>query len=172
MKHFFDTELWKWIRLLIEVALIGAIILAFPFVIRSFAGAEVIPEQVWVLCEPTGTVNIRSSPGGPVFAGATCGAEMWTDNKQRSGFLHVMELAAEEDEGWISGRYIVYDEPREINGPMAVTGNGRVACRTWIGGKIKGWIQPGDGVYVFWMSSECAVTDCGYIRSEFLEVIR
>lgn len=172
MKRFFDSELWKWIRLLFEIALIAVILIVFAIVIRSFAKSEPITEQVWVLCEPTGTVNIRSSPGGPVFAGATCGAEMWTDNKQRSGFLHVTELAAEEDEGWISCRYIVYDEPEAVNGPMAVAGEGRVAARKWIGGKIIRWLQPGDSVYVFWMSSEWAVTDCGYIRSEFLEVIR
>lgn len=172
MKHFFDSELWKWLRALIELALIGVIILAFTFAIRSFASAEPITEQVWVLCEPTGTVNIRRSPGGQVFAGATCGAEMWTDNKQRSGFLHVTELAAEEDTGWISCRYIVYDQPVEVNGSMAVTANGRVAARSWIGGRIIRWLQPGDGVFVFWKSEEWSVTDRGYIRSEYLEVIR
>lgn len=172
MKRFFDTELWKWIRLVLEVALIAVILIVFAFVIKSFAKADPITEQVWVICEPAGTVNIRRKPGGEVFGGATCGNELWTDNRQKNGYLHVIDLAAEEDEGWISTRYIVYDEPAAINGPMVITGNGRVAVRKWIGGKIIRWLQPGDGVHVYWMSEEWAVTDRGYIRSEFLEVIR
>ena len=170
MKRFFDSELWKWITCLIEIALLaGAILLAYFSVTQTLAGAEPITEQVWVLCEPTGTVNIRSRPGGPVFAGATCGAEMWTDNKQRSGFLHVLDLAAEQDTGWISCRYIVYDRPEEINRQMVITGEGRIAARKWIGGEIVRWMKPGDTVTVYWWSAEWSVTDHGYIMSVFLE---
>jgi hypothetical protein len=169
MKGFFDTELWKWLKTLLEIALIAAVLIVIISAVRGFAIADTITEEVWVLCEPTGTVNIRSKPGGRIFGGTTCGSKLWTDNKQRDGFIHVLELAAEEETGWISARYIVYDEPHEVNEEMIVACEGRVACRKWIGGKIIHWLHEGDEVLVFWMSDSWAVTENGYIRSEFLE---
>lgn len=168
MRKFFDTELWKWIRLLLQILAMAAVLILIAMTINSLARADVITEEVWVLCEPDGLVNIRSRAGGPVVADARCGDVMWTDNKSRSGFLHVTELNAEVDEGWISTRYIVYDQPEEVNAQWTVTGDGRVACRKWIGGKIKGWAQPGDTVTVYWASDEWAVTSAGYIRRAYL----
>ena len=126
--------------------------------------------QCWVLCKPDAgsVVNIRRKPGGEVFGGATCGADMLTDEKIRSGYLHVYDLAAEESEGWISARYIVFDEPEEVQQLMTIRAEGRVACRKWIGGKVTGWAYDGDSVFVYVISYEWAVTDRGYIRSEFL----
>lgn len=134
----------------------------------SEAEADTITEEVWVLCKPGGTVNLRATPGGRVFGGCQSGAKMWTDNKNRNGFLHVLELAAEEDSGWISSRYIVYDEPREIMDGMMICSEGRVACREWIGGKVIRWVQDGELVTVYWISDEWAVTEYGYIRSVYL----
>lgn len=172
MKKFFDSELWKWIVCFLEILLLAMVILfAICGVKDIFAHADTITEEVWVLCEPKGTVNIRSSPGGMVFGGTTCGAKMWTDNKQKAGFLHVLDLAAEQETGWISGRYIVYDEPHEVNAVMVIDSDGRVACRKWIGGKVKGWLYDGDPVTVYWMSNTWAVTDKGYIMSEFLRTV-
>lgn len=167
-RGFFDTEAWKWIVTLIEIALFGAVIVLAVLGFQAVAHADTLTEEVWVLCEPTGTVNIRSKPGGAVFGGTSCGAKLWTDNRQKNGFLHVLDLAAEEDTGWISTRYIVYDEPVEVNCQMVIRSDGRVACRKWIGGKIIRWAHDGDTVTVYAMSLEWAVTDRGYIRSEFL----
>ena len=154
----------------IAVILLAAVVIALYanlFMIAR-ANADVITEEVWVLCEPGGLVNIRNRAGGRVVADARCGDVLWTDNKSRNGFIHVMELQAEVDEGWISSRYIVYDEPREVNAEMVICSTGRVACRKWIGGKIKGWVQDAEIVKVYWMSDEWAVTDRGYIMSAYL----
>ena len=173
MKNFLNSELWKWIRLMLQVLAIAAGLILIGLAINSVARADVITEEVWVLCEPDGLVNIRSRAGGRVVADARCGDVMWTENKVRDGFLHVTELNAEVDEGWISGRYIVYDQPHEVNEQRTVTGDGRMACRKWIGGKIKGWVQDAEIVTVYWMSEEWAVTEKGYIRSAFLgELLR
>ena len=134
----------------------------------SEAEADTITEEVWVICKPEGTVNLRAAPGGRVFGGYQSGAKMWTDNKSRIGFLHVLELAAEEDSGWISSRYMVFDEPREVMDAMVVCSQGHVACREWIGGKVVRWVQNGELVTVYWISDEWAVTEFGYIRSVFL----
>lgn len=170
-KSFFDSELWKWITCLFEIALLALVILLTVLGFQAVAHADTITEEVWVLCEPNGTVNIRSKPGGAVFGGTSCGAKLWTDNRQRDGFLHVLELNAEEETGWISARYIVYDEPRQVDAVMVIASDGRVACRKWIGGKIIKWLKNGDLVTVHWMSSSWAVTDYGYIRSEYLEAV-
>ena len=134
----------------------------------SEAEADTITEEVWVLCKPDGTVNLRATPGGRVFGGCQSGAKMWTDNRTKNGFLRVLELAAEEESGWISSRYIVYDEPREIMDGMMVCSDGRVACREWIGGKVIRWVQDGELVTVYWISDEWAVTEYGYIRAVYL----
>ena len=171
MKRFLDTELGKWLKTLLEIALIAAVLIGIVSAVRGIAKADTITEEVWVLCEPNGTVNIRSKPGGAVFGGTSCGAKLWTDNRQRDGFLHVLELNAEEETGWISQRYIVYDEPHPVDAVMVITSDGRVACRKWIGGKIIRWIHDGGTVTVYWMSESWAVTEYGYIRSEYLEAV-
>ena len=99
MKNFLNSELWKWIRLMLQVLAIAAGLILIGMAINSVARADVITEEVWVLCEPDGLVNIRSRAGGRVVADARCGDVMWTDNKSRNGFLHVTELNAEVDEG-------------------------------------------------------------------------
>ena len=54
---------------------------------------------------------------------------------------------------------------------MTVWSQGRVACRKWIGGPVRGWVYDGDTVLVYWKSKEWSVTDHGYIKSEYLEEI-
>lgn len=170
MKNFFNSELWKWIKVLIEIAIIAAVLLGFYSAFMSIAKADTITEEVWILCEPKGTVNIRSTPGGRIFGGATCGDKMWTDNRQKNGFIHVLDLAAEEENGWVSARYVIFDEPEEVNIEMTVDSDGRVACRKFINGNIKGWVYDGDKVFVYWTSDEWSITNKGYIKSEFLEM--
>ena len=168
MKRFLDTELGKWLKTLLEIALIAAVLIGIVSAVRGIAKADTITEEVWVLCKPEGTVNLRATPGGRVFGGCQSGAKMWTDNRTKNGFLHVLELAAEEDSGWISSRYIVFDEPREVMDGMMICSEGRVACREWIGGKVIRWVQDGELVTVYWISDEWAVTEFGYIRSVYL----
>lgn len=143
------------------------------WMVTSLAGAEPITEQVWVLCDPDSYVTLREGPGKrkAEFGGVMCGAELWTDNRTKNGFLHVLEIPAEESEGWISSRYVIYDRPAEVNRAMQIRGDGRVALRKWVGGPAKGWILPGETLTVWWMSPSWAVTSRGYIRSEFLEAI-
>lgn len=154
--------------LIIEGCWIGNLICIFA----SEAEAEEMEgRQCWVLCMPDGIVNVRSKPkkNAEAFGGAMCGADMLTDGKMRNGFLHVYDIPAEENEGWISARYIVYDEPEAVNAEMIVRAEGRVACRKWIAGKITGWVRNGDAVTVYFLSEEWAVTSRGYIMTEFLE---
>ena len=159
-----------WALVIFEGMLVFAILGVMLFFMIETGMAETITEQVWVLCEPESYVTLRSGPGKSraSFGGAPCGAEFWTDGKTKNGYLHVMEIPAEETEGWIISRNIVYDRPHEVNGVMEIRAEGRVACRKWIEGKIIGWAHDGDQLTVYWMSASWAVTNRGYIRSEFL----
>ena len=147
-----------WALVIFEGMLVFAILGVMLFFMIETGMAETITEQVWVLCNPESYVTLRSGPGKSraSFGGAPC------------GYLHVMEIPAEETEGWIISRNIVYDRPHEVNGVMEIRAEGRVACRKWIEGKIIGWAHDGDQLTVYWMSASWAVTNRGYIRSEFL----
>ena len=150
----------------------AAIVLILVTILLVLAArADGIQEEVWVLCEPNGVVNLRTKPKGQIFGGVQCGDSMWTDGKQERGFLHVLELHAEVDTGWISSRYIVYDRPRTVMCGLTIHADGRVACRQWIGGKIVRWVHEGDVIMVYYMSDEWACTEYGYIHSEFFEEI-
>ena len=164
------TRIYKW---LVLGMIFGAIALLAVLIIRD-AAAEPITEQVWVLCDPESYVTLRSGPGKSKeeFGGALCGAELWTDNKTQNGYLHVVDLPAEQSEGWIISRHIVYDRPIEVNAVMQISSDGRVACRKWVGGKVKDWVNNGDRLTVYWMSPTWAVTSRGYIKSEFLMEVK
>lgn len=157
-------------RRLISVILVVLLVITIIMVLRDSGLAEPILEECWVLCDPESYVTLREGPGKgkPEFGGMMCGGSMWTDGKQKNGFLHVTELPAEMDTGWISNRYIVYDRPEEVNRKHVIRAEGRVACRKWVGGKITGWIHDGDELTVWWMSPSWAVTSRGYVKSEFI----
>lgn len=170
VRRFFDTELWSWIRTVLELILIGVIILGI-IVFLQYAGiAEEDGEEVWVLCQPDSYVTLRAGPSknSRDFGGAQCGSRMLTNGKMSGSFLKVFDLSAEETSGWISTRYIVYDEPEEVNMEMEVDSDGRVACRKNINGKIIGWVNDGDIVFAYWSADEWTVTNKGYIQSRFL----
>ena len=170
------------IRVRIFVLIIAAVVAFILFegfgtvrmmrLFMSEAEAEGIQEECWILCRPGSYVSLREKPGkrAAEFGGALCGAKMWTDGTTRNGYLRVTEIAAEQDHGWVSARYVVYSEPREINCPLRIRSEGRVAVRKWIGGKIVKWMRDGDEILVYAMSDEWAVTEKGYIMTAFLEV--
>ena len=131
-------------------------------------------ETVWVLCKPnSGGVNFRIKPkkSSQEVGGAFCGDELTTDDKEKNGYLHIVNLAAEDPEAWISLRYIVYSPPIEIEMEMQVKSNGKVNVRKWVDGPHLRYVHNGDVIYVYWMSTEWAVTNRGYIKSEFLDYI-
>ena len=126
----------------------------------------------WVLCRPeTGGVLVRDKPQkkSAEVALVDCGRCLETDQREKNGYVHVFGLAAEEDSGWISARYVLWSEPKQINKKMLVRADGRVACRKWIGGPVTDWAEEWDEVYVYWMNCEWAVTERGYIQSQYLD---
>jgi hypothetical protein len=164
----------RWMGIAADVLLAVAAVIVIALYVNlamiARANADGAEGRAWVMCRQVGYVNIRTKPKktAEAFGGAEAGTLLMTDGRSRGGFLHVVDLAAEESDGWISEKYVVWDEPEEINRRMVIRAQGRVACRKWIGGKIIKWLQEGDEVTVYWRSREWSVTDKGYIMTAFL----
>lgn len=156
-----------------KAILLVALLLAFAAVTFAFAldYSEEHPVTIdcWVLCQPDSYVNVRESArrNSAVIGRAYTGDRFETDGKCRDGFLHVY-CSLEQDEGWIAIGYIVTDEPRPVNELWIVESNGRVACRKTIDGARRCWVVNGSTLTVYWMSDSWAVTDKGFIKSEFI----
>ena len=165
----------KWFIVALEAFLVAALVWHVVYVFNEYGfayGDEVEGQQVWVLCEPNGCVNLREKPKGAIFGGVCCGDDLLTDGKTKNGWLHVFDLAAEIDSGWISARYIVYDEPETVMRKMQIQAEGRVAARNWVDGKVIHWLHDGEKVEVYYSSYEWSVTDMGYIKTEFLTEVQ
>ena len=87
------------------------IILVAAIIILSLGQAE----DYYILCRPGGNVNVRVRPDktSPVVGWVEFGRCVHTDGKERNGFMHVTDLAAETTEGWVYAGYLVYDLPRD-----------------------------------------------------------
>lgn len=170
MKKFFESEVWSWIRTVIEIILIICGIVAASILFAEAANAETT--ECWVLCSPESYVCIHGKPSrnDDAFGGASCGTRLETDGKQRNGFLHVVNVPAEETTGWISAGYIVYSEPKAVNRTATVISDGRLAARKCVGGKIVKWLKPGQEITVIFRSDDWCYTSAGYVRTEFLRL--
>ena len=157
-----------FVALVIEACWVGNVIAIF---IIDAEAEDMEGTECWAFCKPDGIVNIRSQPrkNSAEVAWVTCGMKMMTNGKTRNGYIYIFDMAAETTAGWISERYIVYEEPKAVETEMVIRAEGRVACRKWMGGKVGKWYRDGDRVIVHWLADGWAVTDRGYIRYEYLE---
>ena len=165
--------------LFVALAVAFAVIAAVAFdavgtllqLMASEAEADSMETECWVFCQPDGIVNVRSQPkkNSAEIAWAVCGTKMTTNGKIRDGYMYVYDMAAETTAGWISTKYVVFEEPKAVGAEMIIRAEGRVACRKCMDGKIVKWYRDGDRVNVYWLADGWAVTDKGYIRYEYLE---
>ena len=141
------------------------------FILPNNAQAEdCIRYRCWVLCKPDSEVIIREKPTkkSSEVGAVECGALIWTDWTEKNGWLHLIDADNETGEGWISEGYVVFEEPEIISRSMEVIDCKRVACRRYIDGKILRWAKRRSTVFVYVMTSEWAVTDKGYVMSQYL----
>ena len=125
----------------------------------------------YIICNPESYVLVRKSPKNTAEATGRldCGDTIQTDGKQKDGFLHILGVT-EFGEGWVFQGYIVDDEPMIEQGKATVTANGRVAARKYIGSKEYKWVKVCTDVKLLARSEEWAVTDKGFIKTEYLEL--
>jgi len=167
MKNFLRSNKGKFTVIVFEFLLISLIAIGTLWFLMEVGLAE----DCWVMCDPESYVCIREQPrkSSEGFGGATCGSLMETDGKQKNNYIHVIDVPAEETEGWISTQYIVYDEPVRMNQKALVVSNGKLAARKGINGKVKTWLQPMTEVTILIYSNEWCITNYGYVMTEFLE---
>ena len=143
-----------------------ALLLALCALIPAGCAEEV---KCYVICRPGSYVCVRNQPkkGGTEAGRFDCGDYVITDGIEKNGYLHI--LGAMEGDGWIYKGNIVPDQPVIERKQMRISSNWNVACRRCVKGKRNGYLQNGDTVTVYAMSEEWAVTNRGYIMTEFLE---
>lgn len=144
-------------------------ILAVVFaVLPGFADED----ECYIICNPKSYVCVRRSPrkGAEETGRLDFGDNIFTDGKKKNGFIHVIDIT-EDSEGWVFAGNVISDKPEQLMNAWAnVAATGRVMSYRWVNGAKNNWIQVGTQVVVYAMSDEWAVTDRGYIRTQYLEV--
>lgn len=181
MKSFFDTDAWKWIRTLLEVLLIAAIITGFILLVSAVTNVGVAEEWdeheeefelAWVICMKNDVVNVRqgASRSSCEIGRLESGTMVYLDGKKKHGYVHAVGLNTEYGEGWIHSGYLVDEEPEYVNCTAVIISKGRLAARKYVDGKRTRWLKPGAELKVYYWTDSWSLTNCGYVKSEFLEL--
>ena len=167
-----DTEWWKWVKVVLEILLIAAIIWGCIFVYTSFgfAYADEYIDEGYVLCADYVNVRRSASRKSECIGRFECGDMVYLDGNKKNGFLHCVNLSLEEDSGWIYKGFVVYDEPERMNRTALIVSKGRLAARKYVNGRRTRWLKPMGEVKVYWWSDSWAVTNCGYVQTKYLEL--
>lgn len=136
------------------------------------ARADRTTVTAWVICQPGDYVNARTraTKSSAAVGMYETGDAVELDGKTSNGYAHIVDVGLEVSEAWIHTGYIVFDEPEWVGDEMTVVGNGRVAARKYAEGPVRTWLKPFSYVQVFWMTEDWAVTNRGFIKTEYLEV--
>ena len=157
-------------------AFIRAIVLLVLTVIALIAVLSVydyaFADEFYVLCKPDGEVNVRerSKLKSPIVGCVFFADRIETDGKEENGFVHVVNLHAEADSGWIYKGLLSKSEPIKATGKAQVFGSEKVAARKYAGGKVKKWLHEGQNVELYAISEDWCVTEYGYVMTKFLTV--
>ncbi len=154
--------------LLVAVAVINAV---FPCKIAP--NTALAEENVYfIICKPGSEINVRKQPKikSQAIACKWFGEMVITDGVEKNGFVHVVNVFAEETDGWIYKGLLSDDPPTAVNLTCQVFNSGTVACRKYADGKVIRRIADGTEVIVYAVSEKWCVTDHGYIKTEFLTV--
>lgn len=164
------TEKAKAQMMAILAAAIGIFIGTFIGLQLVARGEENRLTEAWVLCQPDSYVNIRERASSrSAYAGMLMsGDQIWVDGRTKDGYAHCENMSNELGEGWVHAGYIVFEEPEEVNRQCRISSNGRVSCRRTIGGDRRCWVVDGSEVFVYQVAGEWAVTDKGFVKTEFI----
>ena len=140
--------------------------------IRISARADEQLIQAWILCKPGDYVNARISPSrkSNSMGRFNVGDSVQTSARSKNGFLYC-KVDLEAEYGWIYAGYVTTSQPIDYGGKECpVVSNGRVAVRKCIEGDRTGWLVNGSIVKVYAVAGDWAVTNRGYVRSEYLNL--
>ena len=136
------------------------------------AGACAEERECYIICQPTGLVNAHSSPKlkAPEVGWLILGKKLVTDGRMKNGFVYVTGICGESEDGWVSAKYVTYEEPLSIDVQATVKSKGRVAARRGINGKRIAWLKPGSEVTLLVWTEDWCVTDRGFVMTKYLEI--
>ena len=167
-KHYsiFDKE-----KIVAFIALIAIVIVVTVALTVSLCHGEQLA-TCWIMCKPGSYVTIREKPNKKSAERGylDSGDDFQTDGESVDGWIRCYNAG---EGGWVYCGYVVTEKP-ELSGERYVCcAVKQAACRKWIGGpKVDGAgrIKNGQHCIVFCMADGWAVTNRGYIKSEWLEV--
>lgn len=156
-------------RFFASLLIVLTLICCFPALCAALSPVDGTT-RIFVLVSPETALNVRLKPsiGSEKIGKAYLGYSLYTDGTKRNGFLHVVDCPYEYSEGWVRAEYVTYSEVEYVACEATVTAKGRVACREGAGGERKKWLKPGKTVNVYATSDGWAITDEGYIKTDFL----
>lgn len=174
-RSFMDTELWKWIRTLLQIIgfalVIWGIIAVIDFMISTVKAEEAEHGTAYAICMKGDVVNVRSGPKNRAewIGWLEPGDEVTTDGRRKNGFVHCVNMNTESGDGWVFAGYLTPSRPELIDTDASVISNGRVAARKYVDGKRTKWLKNGQTVHIYYMSDDWCSTNCGYIQTKYLQ---
>lgn len=171
MRNYKDSLWWKVIRTVLEVLLIAALIYGFFSVISGISAAENV--KAYILCMPGDYVNAREKPSrkSQVSGYLDPCDEIVLDGETKNGFAHIASPSFETD-GWVYLGYVSLEKPVWKGGQEAIVNcNGRLAARKNMTGDVRKWLKNGTELQVLWWTDEWSVTNYGFVRTEYIELV-
>ena len=162
----------KCLVALIEIVLLAAVIYAAISLIHSISFAD-SNAKAYILCKPADYVYARAKPDRNSDATGRFDPcdEIYLDGKTKNGFAHIAYPSLDGD-GWIYTGYIVFDEPKALHGQEAiVNSNAPLLVRKNIVGETVKRLTNGHELQVFYWSDEWAVTNYGFVSTEWIELV-
>ena len=144
-------------------------IIAILLLLVLLAGSA-LADQMYILSK--GEVNVRKSPStrSEVVGRFWCGYQVETDGQEKHGFAHVVGLSIENGEGWIYKGLLIEEPPMIIEGKCQICSECRVAARKYVNGSKIKWLKPGREVTIYAVGQTWAITNQGYVKTEFLSI--
>jgi hypothetical protein len=133
------------------------------------AHAEEITTPGFILCKSYVVIRQWASKRATEIGQLDPAEPIEIDGRTKDGYAHIVEPC----DGWVWAGYITFSEPQKIDAPGVVTAKKRVAARRWCDGPnvdSKPWLISGSEVRIYWMCDDWALTNRGYVKSEWLEV--
>lgn len=168
------NEIRKWLITIIEIALIVGVVWAVIVGIQGISFAEGDYAKGYVICQPGDYVNARISPSRKSESvGRYESADVvWLDGETKNGFALCVNAMKETDDVWVYTGYIVFDEPKWLNGQTAiVSSTGRLAARRNCCGEVRKWLTNGTEMQVFWWSDDWCVTNYGFVKTQYIDLV-
>ena len=171
MKHQKNYSIFDKEKIVGFIALLAIVIVVTVALTVTLCRGEQLA-TCWIMCKPGSRVEIRERPdkGSGSMGYLECGDSFQTTGESEDGWIVCCGVG---EGGWVYCGYVVTEKPEKIGERYVCAANKQAACRKWMGGpqiEEAPWIKNGQFCQVFCMADGWAVTNRGYIKSEWLEV--